>query len=261
MRPIGSSTSSSSTVRSDSVRRAREAVAALGAEGPAREVGAADAGLAAVRQRDERARARSGSPRAVSTLGSSPDTSSADDRAEVAAAPVRPQCASALRPGSATRKTRSPSRRRGARRRSSRSRTVATEPAASQLTRPSAARVAGPQTPSAVAPALRWNWRERGLGLGAEDAVLAAGVEAERVQPALELGDVVAAQHRARQVEQPVAELEAALDQRAPGLGSADAVDAQPASLLELADRGFEACRRTRRRPRRATPAAAPSAC
>ena len=41
----------------------------------------------------------------------------------------------------------------------------------------SAARVAGPQTPSAVEPALRWNWRSAVFGLGPEDAVLAAGVE------------------------------------------------------------------------------------
>ena len=84
---------------------------------------------------------------------------------------------------------------------------------------------------------MRWNCAERGLGLGAEDAVLAPGVEAERVEAALEVVDVVAAQHRRREVEQAVAEAEAALDQRAPGLGSADAVDAQAALRLELADR------------------------
>ena len=70
---------------------------------------------------------------------------------------------------------------------------------------------------------------QRAGGVGAEDAVLAAGVEAERVEPVLELGDVVAAQHRAAAVEQPVAEAEAALDQRRPGLGAADAVDPQAA--------------------------------
>ena len=58
-----------------------------------------------------------------------------------------------------------------------------------------------------------------------------AGVEAERVEPPLELGDVVAAQHRPAAVEQAVAEVEAALDERRPGLGAADAVDTQAAQL------------------------------
>jgi len=40
-------------------------------------------------------------------------------------------------------------------------------------------------------------------------------------------------------IEQPVAQPVTGLDQRAPGLGAADAVDAQTAPLLERADRGF----------------------
>ena len=75
----------------------------------------------------------------------------------------------------------------------------------------------------------------RRLGLGSEDAVLAAGVEPERVQPTLELGHVVAAQHRLTEVEQPVAERVAALDERGPRLRSADAVDADPPPGLERA--------------------------
>ena len=59
----------------------------------------------------------------------------------------------------------------------------------------------GPQMPSAVSPTLRWNSRSAAAVVVTEDAVLAAGVEAERVQPALELGDVVAAQHRPALVE------------------------------------------------------------
>ena len=81
---------------------------------------------------------------------------------------------------------------------------------------------------------------QRGLGLGSEDPVLAPGVEAERVQPTLELGDVVAAQHGSREVEEPVAELEAALDERAPGLRAADAVDSKAAHPLKIAHGGLE---------------------
>ena len=52
-----------------------------------------------------------------------------------------------------------------------------------------------------------------------EDAVDPAGVEAERAEPALQLGDVVAPQHRGAVVEQPVAEPVAGLDQRPPRSG------------------------------------------
>ena len=82
---------------------------------------------------------------------------------------------------------------------------------------------------------LRWNSTSAPRGVVAEDAVLAAGVEAERVQPALELGDVVAAQHRAAAVEEPVAEREAALDQRGPGLGPQMPSTRSPRAVLERA--------------------------
>ena len=91
---------------------------------------------------------------------------------------------------------------------------------------------------------------QRGLGLGAEDAVLAARVEAEPVQAPLELGDVVAAQHGPAQVEQPVAEAVRALDERAPGLGSADAVDAGARARPGTRARRLRSRRRTRRRAR-----------
>ena len=71
------------------------------------------------------------------------------------------------------------------------------------------------------------------VGVVTEDAVFAAGVEAEAVQPALEVGDVVAAQHGAAPVEQPVTEAVAALDHRGPRLGPAHAVDPQAPRLLE----------------------------
>ncbi len=80
---------------------------------------------------------------------------------------------------------------------------------------------------------MRWNSLERAGGVGAEDAVFLAGVEAERVEAALELDDVVAAQHRAADVEHAITEAEAALDQRGPGLAAADAVDSQRSVFLE----------------------------
>ena len=89
--------------------------------------------------------------------------------------------------------------------------------------------------PSLPSPALRWNSLERAGGVGPEDAVFLARVEAERVEAALELDDVVAAQHRAADVEHPVAEAEAALDQRGPGLAAADSVDSQRSVFLEAA--------------------------
>ena len=99
--------------------------------------------------------------------------------------------------------------------------------------------VAGPHDAVGREAGVALELPERGFGLGPEDAVLATGVEAEPVEPALKVGDVVAAQHRPAEVEQAVAEPVAALDQRAPGLRSADAVDAQAARVLELADRAL----------------------
>src|SRR5207248_808902 len=65
------------------------------------------------------------------------------------------------------------------------------------------------------------------------------GVEAEGAEAALELGDVVAPQRRRRVVQQPVTPLVAGLDQRRPGLGPADAVDAEAPALLERTDGGL----------------------
>ena len=94
----------------------------------------------------------------------------------------------------------------------------------------------GPEDAVDREPGVALELAQRRRGLVAEDAVLAAGVEAERVEPVLELGDVVAAEVRAALVEQAVAEREAALDERGPGLGSADPVDADAPGLLERAD-------------------------
>ena len=83
---------------------------------------------------------------------------------------------------------------------------------------------------------------EVGQGLGGEgpeDAVDATGVEAEGRQPSLQVGDVVAAQHGAAEVEEAVPEAQARLDQGRPGLGAADAVDAQAPAVLEALDGGL----------------------
>ena len=95
--------------------------------------------------------------------------------------------------------------------------------------------VAGPHTTVGLEAVLALELAQRGLGLGAEDPVLATGIETERVEPTLKVDHVVAAQHRRTRVEEAIAEAVAALDQRAPGLGAADPVEAQAALGLELA--------------------------
>src|SRR5262249_31680014 len=85
-------------------------------------------------------------------------------------------------------------------------------------------------------PGVTLELEERAGGVGSEDPVLLARVETERVQATLQFGDVVAPQHRLGDVEQPVAEPEAARDECGPGLGPANPVDAQGAFLLERAD-------------------------
>src|SRR5262249_7355312 len=74
------------------------------------------------------------------------------------------------------------------------------------------------------------------LGLASEDAVLATRVEAEGIETPLKQCDIVAAEHWLAQIHESIAERESAFDQRRPGLGAADAVDAQPALLLKTLD-------------------------
>src|SRR5262249_44795141 len=74
---------------------------------------------------------------------------------------------------------------------------------------------------------------DRDRRLLAEDAVLTTGVEPERVQLTLELGDVVATQHGLAEVQGAVAEREAALDHGRPRLGAAHPVDVEAALLLK----------------------------
>ena len=149
------------------------------------EVRAPRAGLGAGDERDARRRRRTRWPARRARSWSSPDDVERDRRALVDAAGARVAAPSAARPGSTTRnsrRSREPARRRAAA--SSRSRTAgdrAGRRASRRVT--SAAMVAGPHTPSGVEPAFALELPQRGLGLGAEDAVLAAGVEAERVEP------------------------------------------------------------------------------
>jgi hypothetical protein len=79
------------------------------------------------------------------------------------------------------------------------------------------------------------------LGVVPEDAVDPPGVEAQGAQPALKLGDVVAAEHRSGEVEQTVAQAVAGLHERRPGLGPTDAVHAQAPDVLEGTERGLGA--------------------
>lgn len=77
----------------------------------------------------------------------------------------------------------------------------------------------------------------RGGGVRSEDPVLAAGVEAESVEPVLEGDDIVTAQHGDALVEGSIAELIAGFDESRPGFATTEAVDPDPAFRLEGPDR------------------------
>jgi hypothetical protein len=79
---------------------------------------------------------------------------------------------------------------------------------------------------------------QRPRGEVAEDPVDPTGVEAERAQPQLEVGHVVAALHGCAPVEEAVADAKTSLDQGVPRLEAADAVNPQAAEVLERLDRG-----------------------
>ena len=74
--------------------------------------------------------------------------------------------------------------------------------------------------------------------VGTEDPVHPPRVEAEAAEPALELGHVVTPEVGATQVERPVAEHPAGLDERVPRDVIAHAVRRQAVILLERGDRG-----------------------
>ena len=88
---------------------------------------------------------------------------------------------------------------------------------------------------------------QRLLGLDTEQAVDAAAVEAHVEQPLLQRADVVAGhQPRGHVGQDPVAEAPAGLVQRVVGRAADDAVDGEPALLLERAHRAVGRRRRTR---------------
>jgi hypothetical protein len=91
----------------------------------------------------------------------------------------------------------------------------------------------GPEDPVGGDAGVALELGERRLGVGPEDAVLLAGIEAEAVETVLELGDVVAAQHRPAHEQHAAAEPERTLDQRVARLFAADAVDPESAAFLE----------------------------
>ena len=128
--------------------------------------------------------------------------------------------ASAPRPPVSPMQIRRPSSRWRASRIASSSRTTATVGACvgAACHSPQRRDRVGPHTPSAVMAVLRWKCSSASFGPGPEDAVDPAGVEARGAEVSLELGDVVAAQHRRGDIQQPVAEPVAGLDQRRPGL-------------------------------------------
>ena len=174
----------------------REAEAGLGPERLVGEVRAARAGLGAGADRDADVGAERVGLRGEHARGRRPTCRARRSRPRRAAAGAI-AAPSAARPGSTTRnRRRSRSRRVCAAQRLALAhrRDRAGRRACRHVT--SAVIVAGPHTPSGSRPCSRWKLAQRGLGLGAEDAVFAAGVEAERVQPALQLDHVVAAQHR-----------------------------------------------------------------
>jgi hypothetical protein len=66
---------------------------------------------------------------------------------------------------------------------------------------------------------------QRPRGQVAEDPVDPTGIKAERAQPQLEVGHVVAALHGCAPEQEAVTEAETGFDQGIPCLGAADAVD------------------------------------
>jgi hypothetical protein len=71
-----------------------------------------------------------------------------------------------------------------------------------------------------------------------EETILFARVEAERVQLALELPDIVPPELGRPQVQSPIAESVTGFDELPPGVGPHHTVDAEAAQLLEGTDRG-----------------------
>ncbi len=164
------------------------------------------------------------SPRASISAGFAPSATSSSCRAMAIVSWCRPP--RRLRPGSIA--TTLPSIDARACRSSSSSRTSARlGPVSWGRMRSSVAIACGPAIPSTSSPTFRWNSRSGAVGVGSEQSVLAPRVEPERVQLALERPHVVAAEVRGVQVQGPVAQPVAGLDQLSPGVGPDRPVDAE----------------------------------
>ena len=90
-----------------------------------------------------------------------------------------------------------------------------------------------PRCRRASSPDVALELAHRPIGVRAEHAVLAAGVESERIQLALQGSDVVAPEERGVQVQGAIAEPVPGLDELTPRVGPHEAVDAQAAPSLE----------------------------
>jgi hypothetical protein len=88
-------------------------------------------------------------------------------------------------------------------------------------------------------PEVALELHDGGRGFTAENAVFAPGVEAEGVEAALKLRDIVAPEHRLTEIHHAIAEGEAALHERGPRLRTAEAVDEKTTLLLEVPHGGL----------------------
>ena len=96
--------------------------------------------------------------------------------------------------------------------------------------------MAAPAIPSTGTSGIALELAQRGRGQVPEDPVDPAGVESEGTEALLQLGNVVAPDHRGSPVEEAVAQAPTCLDQRRPGLWTADAVDPETSPVLEGLD-------------------------
>jgi hypothetical protein len=96
----------------------------------------------------------------------------------------------------------------------------------------------GPGDPIDGHPGIALEFAEGGRGQVAEDPVDPAGIEAQGTEPLLQLGDVIASDHRGSAVQETVAQSPACLDQGGPGLWTTDAIDPEAPAMLE----GFDSC-------------------
>ena len=165
---------------------------------------------------------------------SAPEASSSARRPRASSSSRTTVLASVSNPGATATKTRRPARWCGPRRSSSRSRTLATEPSAR---RPDAVeRVEGRRRAADAVdgrPGVALELAQRRAVSSPRMPSSRPASKPRRVQPALELGDVVAAEHRAASVEQPVAEAKPLSTSAAQVCGPQMPSTRSPRALLE----------------------------